>query len=338
MLAELEEMTTADVSQIRLYCGSATPQLAAAVAERLGVELGQRRLRRFPDGEVHVQIDESIRGRDIFIIQSTCQPVNENLMELLVMVDAFQRASAGRVTAVIPYYGYARQEKKSTGREPITARMVADLLAAVGTDRVVSIDLHAPAIQGFFNIWMDHLTAVPLLARHLRTISLDDVAVVSPDVGRAKLAEKYAAALDAPLVILHKERLDAEETRVRAVIGDIKGRPAVLIDDMISTGSTIATAVDALLAAGARPEITVVATHPLLVGQAPERLAHEAIFRVVVTDTIPISGEKRTRLGNKLAVVSVAELLAETIGRLHRNQSVSQVFDQFGLRAQVQPV
>jgi len=308
---------------IGVYCGSANPLLAEQLARRLRLPLGRRRLQQFPDGETHVQIEESIRGRDIFIVQSTGPPVNQHVMELLIMLDAFRRAGAARITAIIPYYGYARQEKKSTGREPITARLVADLLTTAGAQRVVSIDLHSPAIQGFFNIGMDHLTAVPIVTGYLQTRLRRDSAVVSPDTGRVKLAEKYSQALGLPLVVLHKQRFTPEQPEIRAVVGDVRGKAPIIIDDMISTGGTIAEAIEALLEAGAQPDITVAATHPVLIGPALQRLSHPAISEVIVCDTIPVPPEKQL---DKMRVLSVADLLAETVRRLNRNESISALF------------
>ncbi len=307
----------------QVFSGTADPILAAEVARRLGVPLGGRLLRSFSDGETHVQIQESIRGEDIYIIQSTCPPVNQHLMELLIMIDAFHRAAAGRINAIIPYYGYSRQEKKSTGREPITARLVADLLTTAGADRVVSIDLHTPAIQGFFDIWMDHLTAVPLLAAHLGARHRPNSVVVAPDVGRVKMADRYAQALQLPLVVMHKRRPRPEVAEAKAVVGDVRDTSPIVVDDIIATGSTIEECVEALLAAGARPEIRVAAVHPLLTDGAVARLTHPAIAELVVTDTVPVPPEKRLP---KLKVLTIADLLAETIRRLNENRSISALF------------
>ncbi len=309
--------------EIQLFCGTANPELGEAVASRLRIPLGSRLLQRFPDGEVDFRLEESVRGRDVYLLQSTGPPVNENLMELLIMIDGCRRATAGRITAIIPYFGYSRQEKKSEGREPITARLVADLLTVAGSDAVVSIDLHAPAIQGFFNISMDHLTAVPILIDYLQQHRRPDQVVVSPDTGRVKLAERYSHGLGVPLVVLHKRRLDGGAAEAHAVIGDVAGRRPIVIDDMITTGGTIEGAVLALMGAGAVPEITVAATHGLLVGRALERLENPAISEVVITDTVPVPPERRLP---KLRVLSVAGLLAEAVRRLHEGESVSALF------------
>lgn len=328
---QFHQATVVSMSQclpIGLYSGSSNVELAAAIAGRLGQPLGRRKLERFPDGETHVQIEESIRGRDIYLVQPTGPQVNENLMELLIMIDAFHRASAGRVTAIIPYYGYARQEKKSTGREPITARLVADLISTAGANRVVSIDLHAPAIQGFFNIWMDHLTAVPLLVDYLKSRAWKNGVIVSPDTGRVKLADQYARALGLPLVILFKRRLGPKQAEVGGVVGSVQGRRPIIIDDMISTGVTVDRAVRTLLAAGALPEVLVAVTHGLFVDEAARRLKQPAIREIVVTDTLPLPRDKQAALG-KVTVVSVAPLLAETIRRLNRDESISALFTSY---------
>ena len=309
--------------EIRLFSGSANPDLAAAVARKLKIPLARRLLQRFPDGEVNLRLEESVRGCDVYLLQSTCPPVDEHVMELLVMVDACRRAGAGRITAIVPYYGYSRQEKKSVGREPITARLVADLLSVAGSDRVVSLDLHAPAIQGFFTIGMDHLTAVPILIRHILARRREGMVVVSPDTGRVKLAERYAKGLGLPMAVLHKERLGGGETEVHAVIGDVRDRRPLVVDDMITTGGTIEGAVKALLSAGARPEIVVVATHGLLVDGATARLSDPSIVEVVLTDTVPVTPERRLP---KMHILSVDGLLAETIRRLNENRSISELF------------
>jgi ribose-phosphate pyrophosphokinase len=309
-----------------IYCGTATPELAQDIADRLGLPLGARQLDHFPDGEIHVKLDQNARGRDIYIVQSTCSPVNEHLMELLIMIDACRRASAGRITAVIPYYGYARQEKKSLGREPITAKLVANLLTIAGANRVVAIDLHSPAIQGFFDIEMIHLTATTLLAQYLSShLDLRDAVLVSPDTGRVKVVEKYANLLDTPLVVMHKQRHGekGEEVEIGAIIGSVEGKRPIIVDDMISTGSTIATCAKALLAKGALPDITVVAPHAVFSPSAEKHLALPAIRQMIITDTIPLQAKA---LEHKTTVISVAPLLAEAILRLHEGLSISALF------------
>lgn len=307
---------------LRVYCGTANPALASTVAAHLGVPLGQRELRRFSDGEVFVQIQESIRGEDVYIVQSTCPPVNEHLMELLIMIDAFRRAAAGRITAVIPYYGYSRQEKKGTGREPITARLVADLLAAAGVDHVVSLDLHTPAIQGFFHICMDHLTTVPLLSSYLASRPRKHGVVVAPDVGRVKLADRYAEMLGMPLVVLHKRRPRPEVATAKVVVGDVRGASPIIIDDIIATGGTILECVESLLEAGARPDIRVAVVHPLLTDRATERLSHPAISEIIVTDSVPVPPEKQLE---RMTILSIADLLTRAIRGLHENESLSEI-------------
>lgn len=311
---------------IDIYCGSATPELARLIAERLGRPLGRRDVDHFADGECHVQIQESVRGRDIYIVQSTCTPVNEHLMELLVMIDAFRRASANRITAVIPYYGYSRQEKKSTGREPITAKLVANLLTTAGVNRVVTIDLHAPAIQGFFDIEMIHLTAIPLLVNHVRAhIDAQNSVLVTPDTGRVKVAEMYANMLNVPLVVMHKRRSGerGEGVEVSVVVGSVEGKRPIIVDDIVATGSTIITCAKALLDAGALPNMMVIVTHGVFGPTAEERLAMPEIAQIVVTDTIPIHTPS---LMQKMVVISVADLLAEAMRRLHQGRSISELF------------
>jgi ribose-phosphate pyrophosphokinase len=316
-----------------LFHGSANPDLAAAVAKELRIEISPCAIERFPDGEIHVQVSESVRGRDAYIIQSTCTTfnattqqmlsVNENMMELFIMLDTLHRANAARVTAIVPYYGYARQDRKVVGREPITAKLVANLLASSGASRVLSVDLHSPAIQGFFDIGMDHLTAMHILARHVRQTNLTDAVVVSPDT--VKRADAFANLVNLPLAILHKRRATATSVRIHSVIGDVQGKRPVIVDDMITTGGTLRRAADALLEAGAQPDMTVVATHPVLIDNALDQLDHPAIKHIVVSDTIPVSFEKRRRLPT-LEVVSLAPLLAEAMVRLHRGQSISALY------------
>lgn len=305
-----------------LFAGSANPALASAIAADLGVRPGASAVERFPDGETAVRLDETVRGRDVFLVQPTAPPVNDHLVELLAFVDACRRSAAGRITAVVPYFGYARSDKRHARREPITASLVARLFQAAGVDHVVTLDLHADQIEGFFQIPVENLTAVPTLCRALRDQLPADIVVVSPDAGRVKMASDYAQRLNTSVVVLHKRRASGTETAVTHVVGDVAGRPCLIIDDMISTGGTIARAIDALLAAGARPEITVAATHGLFVGEARHRLDHKAVRSVVVTDTVAAADKAWPRLQS----VSVAPLLAEAIRQLRAVGSLGALF------------
>jgi ribose-phosphate pyrophosphokinase len=309
--------------QIKLFAGSATHDLAQNVADHLGLQLAQGNVTQFPDGESRVLIEESVRGCDCYIIQSTCAPVNHNIMELLVFIDALRRASAWRINAVIPYFGYARQDKKVQAREPITAKLVANMLEKAGIHRVITIDLHAGQIQGFFDVPVDHLTALDILSGYLRKTDLSQSVIVSPDVGRATEGRRLANTLGVDLAILYKRRRSPTETEVSHVIGEVNGKRPIMIDDMISTAGTVTRAVDALIELGSIPEITLAATHPVFIPPAIDRLAHPAIKEVVVTDTIPYQGH----LG-KINVLSVAPLLASAIRNVHDNQSVSQLFSE----------
>lgn len=316
--SEPEELQHANGGHVKLFCGNANRPLAEAVAKALGIQLGQATVERFPDGEVRVRLLESIRGDDVYLIQSTAPPVNDHLMELLVLADAVRRSSAGRINAVIPYFGYARQDKQTQGREPITARLVAGLLEHVGIHRVITVDLHAPQIQGFFYQPVDELSAVRLFAEYLETQRLtDNAVVVSPDSGRAEQARRLSERLNLPLAILAKRRTGPRETQVSYVIGDVAGKRPLVIDDIISTGGTIRRGVEALVAAGAAPEVVVMASHAVLVGNARENLAHPAIREVIFTDTIALN----PALG--YTILPTAPLLAQAIRRVHTNQSVS---------------
>ncbi len=308
-----------------LLCGSSVPELGEQVARLVGVPLLERRIERFPDGEMYVRLGESVRGRDAYVLQSTCAPVNDHLFELLLVLDTLRRASAARLTAVIPYYGYARQDRKSSGREPISAKLVANLLATAGANRIVAVDLHSPAIQGFFDIGMDHLTTIPLLAAYLKDRIPRDSVLVSPDTGGVKRADLFARLLGLPLAILHKRRASAREVEIAAVVGDVRGKSPIIVDDIIATGGSIQHAVETLVREGARPEVRLVATHGVLAGDAARVLDHPAIQEIVVTDTIPVRPEIRRSLP-RLHVVSVAELLAAAILRLHSGHSLSELF------------
>ncbi|MDO8752103.1 MAG: ribose-phosphate pyrophosphokinase [Candidatus Wolfebacteria bacterium] len=319
---------TGNTHRLCLFAGSAHPELAQEIAELLNVPLGKIHVRTFPDSETHVQIEESVRGADIFIIQPTSPPVNENLMELLVMLDAFRRASAGTITAVVPYYGYARQDRKSTGREPISARLVADLLTQAGANRVVSVDLHVAQIQGFFQVPMDHLTSMETFVDYLRKKDLQNAVVVSPDVGRAKSAEKYASILNLPMALMHKRRtgIGGTEVEVMETVGDVRGKTPIVVDDVTSSGS-ISEQAKTLAAAGANP-CYILATHGVLIDKALERLADDCICEVVVTNTVPVPEWKKEALP-KLHVLSIASTLAKAIAHIFNNESVSQEIKKF---------
>jgi len=308
----------------KLVAGRANPALAQAIADFLRQPLCRWTIKTFTDGEIFVAGEENMRGTDVFVIQPTGPPVNDNLMELLILIDALKRASADRITAVVPYYGYARQEKKDAPREPITARLVADMMEAAGCDRVVTIDLHAGAIQGFFNIPIDHLTVLYMMAEHWRRSGLEDSIVVAPDTGRAKVAEKLADILDLPMAVLHKHRPRQQEAEVTHIAGEIKDLRPIIFEDIVSTGGTLAAGIDALLAAGAAPDIRIGVTHPLLTGNAIERLNRPEVSELVVTDSVPLQIQD---VPKKITVLTVAHLLGEAIRRIHHSESVSALFD-----------
>ncbi|HEX6988274.1 MAG TPA: ribose-phosphate pyrophosphokinase [Bacillota bacterium] len=309
-------------SRLKIFSGNATPDLAREIAEHLGTTLGEIEVDRFSNGEVRVIVNESVRGADVFVVQSTCEPVNDALMELLIMIDAFRRASARRITAVIPFYGYARQDRKTRGREPITAKLVANLIATAGADRVLSMDLHAGQIQGFFDIPVDHLTAVPLLSQYLVQKDLGDIVVVSPDPGGVTRARNMADRLGFSFAIIDKRRPAPNVAEVMNVIGAVDNKHAVLIDDMIDTAGTVAEGARVLRELGAR-SVYVAATHPVLSGPSLERLEAAPIQEVIVTNTIPID---RNRIPAKFTVLSVARLFAQAILRIHEDLSVSTLF------------
>jgi len=285
--------------------------------------MGDSLIGRFSDGEVFVNINETVRGTDVFIIQPTHPPVNEHLMELLIIIDAFKRASAGRITAVLPYYGYARQDRKAKARDPITAKLVADLLTTAGADRVLTMDLHAAQIQGYFNIPVDHLLGVPILAKYFQNKNLEDIVVVSPDLGSVTRARNFANHLDAPIAIIDKRRPKANVSEVMNIIGDIKDKNVILIDDMIDTAGTICQAAEALKKFGAK-EVYACCTHPVLSGPAIERIQNSEIKELITTDTIQLPEEKRI---DKIKVMSVDRLFAEAINRIYKNASVSEIFE-----------
>ena len=309
--------------QLKIFSGNAHPALAESICGYLGVPLGQIRLEGFSDGESYCQILENVRGHDVFVIQPTSQPVNQNLMELLLMLDAFKRSSAERVTAVLPYYGYARQDRKDKPRVPISSKLVADLLSTAGADRVLALDLHAPTIQGFFDIPVDHLFAAPVLIEHLASLNLENLVIVSPDAGGVERARAYAKRLDGDLAIIDKRRPAPNVAEVMHLIGDVRDRTAVIVDDIVDTAGTMTGSVRTLRKNGAR-RVLACFTHAVLSGPAIQRLLESEIEQIVVTDTIPLSEAKR-RCG-KILVLSVAPLLGEAIRRIHENASVSSLF------------
>jgi ribose-phosphate pyrophosphokinase len=308
---------------IRIFSGSANRPLAKAICAYLDVPEGQITLKRFSDGETYCQVIENIRGQDVFVIQPTCPPVNEHLMELLLMVDAFKRSSAARVTTVIPYYGYARQDRKDKPRVPISAKLVADVLSAAGADRVLAVDLHAPAIQGFFDIPVDHLFAAPVFVSHFEKMRIPDLMIVSPDAGGVERARAYAKRLNASLAIVDKRRDERGNAQLMHLIGDVEGKNTLIVDDIVDTATTLSETVKALHAHGAK-NIYACFTHGVLSGSAAEKLAASNLSRTLVTDTIPIRPEVAQMA--RIEVLSVAELLGEAIFRIHNNSSVSSLF------------
>ncbi len=311
------------MDRMKVFTGNGSTKLAGDVCDYLGVPLGRAAVGRFPDGEISVKVLDDVRGSDIFVVQSTCTPVNDNLMELLILIDTIKRASAARITAVIPYYGYARQDRKDEGRVPITARLVADMITAAGANRVLTIDLHASQIQGFFDIPVDHLYAAPVMGRYYRELKLPDVTVVCTDVGGVKMAHAYARMLKAGLAIVEKRRMDPRTTVAGSIIGDVKGRNILVIDDMIATGGSLAEACRLLKDKGAL-DIYVGATHAVFSEGADKRLGGAPIREIAVTDTIPLKDRARDL---NVKVLSVAKLLGETMRRIHFNESVSSLFD-----------
>lgn len=308
--------------ELKIFCGNANRELTKEIGEYLGVPIGEAKVRRFKDGEISIAIDESVRGYDVFVIQPTCYPTNDNIMELLIMIDALRRASARRITAVMPYYGYARQERKARARDPITAKLMANLITTAGADRVVTMDLHAPAIQGFFDIPVDHLPGVPILAQYFREKGLGEVCVVSPDLGGVTRARSLAERIGATLAIIDKRRPEPNVSEIMHVIGDLEGKTVIMIDDIIDTAGTITQGAQALMDRGAK-EVYACCTHAVLSGPAIERLVNSVIKEVVVTNTIPLSEEKMIP---KIKALSVAPLLGEAIIRIHEDLSVSKLF------------
>ena len=308
--------------ELRIFTGSAHPALAEAIGQHLKVPVGRAHLARFSDGEVWFQIQDNVRGADVFVVQPTAPPVNEALMELLLMLDAFKRSSASRLTAVIPYYGYARQDRKDKPRVPISAKLVADLLSAAGSDRILTMDLHAAQIQGFFDIPVDHLFAAPVIMDYVMSLNLPDLTVISPDAGGVERARAYAKRLDATLAIVDKRRDQPNVAEVHNVIGDVEGRTALIVDDIVDTAGTLTKVAEAIKKAGAR-EVLASSSHAVLSGNALERIAKSPVSKLIVTDSIPLAPEKRI---DKIVVLSIADLMAKAIRNIHEETSVTSLF------------
>lgn len=319
-------MSRSDREYLKIFCGRASRDLTEQICRYLDLPVGQGHTDMFPDGEIIVKLEEDVRGRDCYVIQSTYHPVNAHLMELLIYIDCLKRASARRVTAVIPYFGYARQDRKDEGRVPITAKLVANLIATAGADRVLAMDMHAEQIQGFFDIPLDHLHAAPVIVKYFESIrdQLGDLVVVSPDVGNVKLANRYAGWLGGELAIVDKRRKSGTEIVAANLIGEVAGKTVLMFDDMISTAGTVSEAAKLVMSRGAK-DVYAACTHPVLVGLAMERIAESPIRKIVTTDTIPC-GPRCKPIEGKLVELSVAELLGEAIHRIHHNQSVSSLF------------
>jgi len=309
--------------ELRVFTGTAHPALGEGIARFLGLSLGRAHLARFSDGEIWFQIEDNVRGADVFVVQPTGPPVNENLMELLVMLDAFKRSSASRITAVIPYYGYARQDRKDKPRVPITAKLVADLVSTAGTDRILTMDLHAAQIQGFFDVPVDHLFAAPVIMDYVSKLKLPNLTVVSPDAGGVERARAYAKRLEAALAIVDKRRETPNVAEVHNVIGDVEGRTALIVDDIVDTAGTLAQVAEAIKKAGAR-EVLASSSHAVLSGKAIEKIEASPLSKLIVTDSIPLAAEK-TRC-EKIVVLSIAELLGKAIRNIHEEASVTSLF------------
>jgi ribose-phosphate pyrophosphokinase len=311
-------------NHFRTFGGRSNPELSERIAQYLGFPFGKATLDNFPDGEISLKLHEDVRGRDTFILQSTCQPVNDNLMELLIFIDCVKRASAQRITAVIPYFGYARQDRKDEGRVPITAKLVANMLVTAGIDRLLTVELHAAQIQGFFDIPVDNLSAEPIFSAYFESQDLHPLTLVSPDIGNAKATRVYADHLGGELAIVDKRRVSGAESVSYAIIGDVKNRTVLMIDDMIATAGTVVQACELVKKHGAK-RIIVAATHAVLCGPAVDRLQNAPIDEILVTDTIPVPDETRKRLPH-LKVLSISSLLGEAIRRIHRHESISSLF------------
>jgi ribose-phosphate pyrophosphokinase len=311
------------LNNLKILSGNSNIQLAQAICKGLDISLGKANVKKFSDGEIQVEIEDNVRGMDVFVVQSTCTPVNRSLMELLIMMDAIKRASAERITAVIPYYGYARQDRKVAPRVPITAKLVADLITTAGANRILTVDLHAGQIQGFFNIPVDHLYSAPVMVEFIKEKYTDNLVIVSPDAGGVERARAFAKRLGSNLAIIDKRRPQPNESNIMNIIGDIEGKTALLLDDMVDTAGTLSQSANALIEKGAT-KVVACCTHPVLSGQAVEKINQSALQDLVVTDTIPLAKEAQSC--SKIVVLSVAELLGEAIKRIHSNDSVSSLF------------
>ena len=311
-----------DNGELLVFSGNANPELAKEICDYLDIEVGKALIGRFSEGEIRVKIEQDARGRDVFVIQPTCPPVNENFMELLIMIDALKRASARRITAVLPYYGYARQDRKDQPRVPITAKLAANLITVAGADRVLTIDLHAGQIQGFFDIPLDHLFAVDVFVEYFSRLKVKNLVVVSPDVGGIKMARAYAKRLKALLAVVDKRRVNDKEAEVMHILGEVKGKNVVIVDDMVATAGSLIEAAASLKKAGAK-DIYAAITHPILSGPAIERIKKSDLKELMVTNTIPLTKGKNIK---KIKVLSIGPLLAEAIKRIHKEESVSSLF------------
>lgn len=314
------------LDNIKIFTGNANQPLAQKICDYLSLPLGDAYVGRFPDGEIDLKVNEDVRGVDVFLVQPTCPPVNENLVELLIFMDCLKRASAARITAVLPYYGYARKDRKDEGRVPITAKLAANIIVEAGADRVLTVDLHAAQIQGFFDVPVDHLLAFPVLCNYYQNLNLPDLVVVTPDVGGIKIARAYSKKLNVRLAVVDKRRTGPEETEIGFVIGEVEGKNVIILDDLIATGGSICQAALTLKDKGAK-DIYVGATHPVFCGSAVEKLSAAPIKEIAVTDTIPLNSKAKS-LGNKIKVLSIAGLLGEAIKRIHTNESVSSMFSE----------
>lgn len=310
------------MNKIEIFSGSANPKLADEICQEIGKKLGGMMVSRFSEGEIRVKIDENVRGKDVFVVQPTCPPPNENLMELLIIIDALKRASAGRITAVLPYYGYARQDRKDQPRVPISAKLVANLLTVAGANRILTMDLHAGQIQGFFDIPLDHLYAINVFVDYIQKLKMEDLVVVSPDVGGIKTARAYAKRLQAGLAIVDKRRISPEKAEAMNILGEVEGKNAILVDDLIATGGSLIEAANALKKVGVK-KIYAAVVHGVLSGNAISNIENSVIEELIITNTIPSENHKAHP---KIMVLSVAPLLAEAIKRIHREESISCLF------------